>query len=374
MRTFKVFFVYAFTSKENYYSRSDIISVIEEVCEIAQSDSKNKNIKVVPDFYFNEFGNNLQIEIEYRIKNTDLCIIDISENNPNVFYEYGIARGVNCPIIVLKSKKSKNDYSIPSDIVGTHVLFYENIKDIIGRLSNRISNVISEIKHTEQNYLDLARKTWNFGRDIYPSHIYIIAASSETPSKFKEFNSPDHIYLDNLCDKDSILEISVLLGKLYPQSEIKILSIDNLPPSIIEENLVLIGGIGTQNTPNNEIAKKIIKTLRIDISYLDETMVYNGEEFHSQKGNDDFLSLDHAFFGRFDNPLNPNKRVFFAQGIHTFGVLGAIRAFSLHPTAINNHKLIDNIVSNNGNISAKFPINIIQCRVIIPPLTEEFLY
>src|SRR3989339_337395 len=60
MRTFKVFFVYAFTSKENYYSRSDIISVIEEVCEIAQSDSKNKNIKVVPDFYFNEFGNNLQ--------------------------------------------------------------------------------------------------------------------------------------------------------------------------------------------------------------------------------------------------------------------------------------------------------------------------
>lgn len=367
-----LFFAYSFRG-DDYYHRSDIISVIEDACEIASSDTmrlKNK-IKVKPDFYLKDFGSVLLFEIENRIKESKICIIDITDNNPNVFFELGLAKAYQNEIILLKNKKSIRDFEVPSDIKAIHLLYYDDIKEITGRISQRIVDAAKSITLLDDDILNVARNTWNFGKKEIPISINIVTASSETESVFRSFEHPDHIYLDNLCDKDSILELCVMLSKLYPLSDIKIFSTEHFQPSFYEEDIILIGGPGTSECLNNEVARIFLDNLKIPISYDDSALVYSDKRYEAIVNNKNLLTKDFAYFGKFINPFNALKKVFFLQGIHTLGVLGAVKSFALNPTAIYNHKILDN-QKPDDEIGLIFPINIVSGKTMPTLIKDDF--
>src|SRR5581483_10773131 len=116
------------------------------------------------------YGGILRSELLSKISNADIFIADISDNNPNVFYELGYIDALKKPTIIIKSRKEEEQYQIPSDISDR---FY---------LKKRIEEVL-EVPHLS---LDDVRRLW-FAEDA--SVINVIGPPSETKTKFSEVQS-----------------------------------------------------------------------------------------------------------------------------------------------------------------------------------------
>lgn len=107
------FFSFDYKNEENFILLEKIQSVL---CR------EKIGIKVIAPV--KEMGTlDIRSDIYEQIKKVHFCIADISSNNPNVFIEIGIARGMGKPIILLKSKESTCE--TPFNIYGDYRIEYE---------------------------------------------------------------------------------------------------------------------------------------------------------------------------------------------------------------------------------------------------------
>ncbi len=89
--------------------------------------------KIQPGAVFTNF-------IMDSIQSSDFIIVDISRQNPNVFYELGYAHALRKPTILLLS--SDETSSIPSDLQGNLYIIYDK-----ANLSSLRDKIISSAMH-----------------------------------------------------------------------------------------------------------------------------------------------------------------------------------------------------------------------------------
>lgn len=91
-------------------------------------------------------SNSITDDIFNHLKESDLVIADLTEHNPNAFYEIGYRTALNKPIIHLKAK---ND-SIPFDVSTTRTFDYDLTDlDSVSELKERLIQTISAIDFTD---------------------------------------------------------------------------------------------------------------------------------------------------------------------------------------------------------------------------------
>lgn len=85
----------------------------------------------------------LMDKVEKEIRSADLIIGDITHANPNVFYELGIARALDKPIIFMTQDDPE---SAPVDLRQFEFIHYDLAReqDLLARLDNAIGNIIGE--------------------------------------------------------------------------------------------------------------------------------------------------------------------------------------------------------------------------------------
>lgn len=91
-------------------------------------------------------GNNIVENIWQDICSSRFIIADLSQKNPNVYYELGICDAIGKTVIPICSKESlKNDYnnSLPFDISGGYTIFYD--EDYTG-MEKLKSDIVIRIK------------------------------------------------------------------------------------------------------------------------------------------------------------------------------------------------------------------------------------
>lgn len=97
-----------------------------------------KGIKTY-DLYDLSVGKSIQNVLKRKIKEADFCVIVISENNPNVYYELGICDGLGKPIFIIVDKDSNVPFFIQN-----HMYFKTSLDDSES-LKIPISNFIDAI-------------------------------------------------------------------------------------------------------------------------------------------------------------------------------------------------------------------------------------
>lgn len=118
----------------NTRNRSDKLlkHIIEPVCD------KN-NLKVIRVDTLNSSDSITNTIVEY-LNTADLVIADLSDHNPNAFYEIGYRSALKKPIIHLKSKET----SIPFDISSIRTFDYDLTDlDVVTELKNRLNQTIA---------------------------------------------------------------------------------------------------------------------------------------------------------------------------------------------------------------------------------------
>lgn len=146
--------------------------IIDPVC-------KDKGFEVVR---IDKLQHNTSItdEIKKYLQNSDLVISDITDHNPNCFYESGYREAFNKPLIFMKNKGT----SIPFDISTTRNLEYNlSDPDDVEKAKQELSSTIAGIDFKVETK-DEVRST-NYDRDLNK----ILNVVLNLDDKITKFNS-----------------------------------------------------------------------------------------------------------------------------------------------------------------------------------------
>lgn len=83
-----------------------------------------------------------------------MIIADMSDGNPNVFYELGICHTLGKPVILLCDEESKEqdyDGKLPFDLSNLQVIFYSNSGYGPTKLTNDVINAITNMRKQLNN-------------------------------------------------------------------------------------------------------------------------------------------------------------------------------------------------------------------------------
>jgi hypothetical protein len=82
--------------------------------------------------------------VKDRIQEADAIVADISDRNPNVFYEVGYAHACNRPVILICRKGAK----VPFDLQSYNYIQYKTIRELEQQLHDRLKATLGEFKRT----------------------------------------------------------------------------------------------------------------------------------------------------------------------------------------------------------------------------------
>jgi len=368
----KIFVGYEFSSRSKSYERTELESMIENAVDSVKTDIHN--VDLVLDCNDSKYGEPLLKEIIEKIKNCDIAIFEISDNNPNVMFELGIAYGIGKYIIILKNRKTIRKNPIPSDLRGIYRGEYEGpIANIRGRLANSIKmyllDILGERERAKEKYksLSVIRDFWGFIEGV-DKEIFVVCPviPLEDRTQYSLPESEEYMFLEKFGDKDSLIEITALLNKLYPTMTVKKYTCEDMPKEGYESNLILIGGPGY-----NTIVKEILERINSPFNYdLEEDLLV--DKFKNIKYGSKFSSgnivKDYGFFLKIPNPYNDTKKLIMINGIHTYGVFGVVKAFTTTDQGFKNCEQIIEKFGKDPSFCVLFEIEILNNQVITPKI------
>lgn len=172
------------------------------------------------------------------------------------------------------------------------------------------------------------------------------------------------------ADLDALMELWGHLRASNPELQISHRLPSEVKADDMSGHLVLLGGIGW-----NHVTRRLLKTLReMPISQFEVSDLKTGEIFKaSGAGGKEFrpvfedgddgpeLIEDVALLTRLRNPFNSNRTITICNGIHSRGVLGAVRA--LTDTAVRER--------NEAYLSQHFPDGLFAMLLRVPVVNGE---
>lgn len=356
------------------------------LAEEALSSSSNE-IKIEPFFDASDYGRPLPAQLRKQIKECDFLLADITTTllgdielvNENVMYEIGYAMSLGLPILVIRQQC---DTPLPSDLKDILVASYTEVEQLPDLLYGPLAQIVSKrtFSFGARNVDGDMRisRTW-FAPDT--TEIHIICSPEPERSRFASQSDPNYLFIDNLEDRDALLEVSTFLSRQYPKANLIRHSSDRLPPDALSGNLVVLGGPGFTKDEGNSVTRRMLAALDSTVKYSsdnDAIMIGSSGELLCELNTDNSVNKDYGSLLAAANPFNPIARVILCHGVYTYGTLGAVLALSDNPMAIKNHLLLDELnvfdeSAGANSFEAVFKVNVIVNGKISPPIIDPRL-
>lgn len=373
-RKSRIFVGYQMRSR--WHSKALLRKLIDKV---KYKIGKKENVDL--EIQYGEFhpGEFLFSEVFNAIKNCEIAIFDISENNPNVLIEVGMSYGIGKYVILLKNNLSREKYKVPSDVGAFIYLPYRNNTTISSDSTcNKIVSAISA-HYKKISHSIYYKLLWGFNEGDL---IYIVCPELEKPKKRQEPEPEEFLYLGKYGDIDSLVALQVSLSRLYPMLQIKVCTSEEFsrfPGTPYANNLIVIGG-----PDYNKVAKTLMKYTPFEfiekgkavLLKIKQQKVFFKAKFQRRGGIEEVI--DYGFFYKMPNPHNDKKKLIMINGIHTYGVYGAAKCFSLNEEceadiSISNCKIIINELGDNPNFATVLEVKSTMKNVITPKIRKENL-
>lgn len=253
----------------------------------------------------------------------------------------------------------------------------------INDMNKAMQEIYSSYSYRDNNFFDF----W-FPADT--AEIYVVASPADEKVQDAQLASRNYAFMDNLGDRDAILEIVKLLSKYYPKAHISIMETDRFPSDSLRNNIVVIGGPGGTeyvsfdgkviDDEGNKICKMFTQKFKSHVSYTNdcEFMNVDGTTYSAGYDVDGFMNSDYGYFASIVNPINPNNRVVLIHGIHTLGVVGAAMAFSTDIKAEMNYRLLHKTITENKALSIEFEaffrVDVFNGQAFCPVISQENVF
>jgi nucleoside 2-deoxyribosyltransferase len=348
--------------------------------------NQSGDVSVTPYFVADSYGRELPAQLRRQLRESDFLIADLSTIeigdraifNENVLFELGYALALDLPVFLVRNKNSK---TLPSDVRDILAASYDAPSDIVVLLEAQLAQTLARVMSSGGSRASAdarVAQTW-FDPNVFA--INIICTPEPERSRFASQDEPNYLFIDNLEDRDALLEVSTFLARQYPKANIIRHSADTTPPDALNGNLVVLGGPGLDTTEGNRITRELMQALKSDVRYCGDAdgLEYNGSKFLAEARPDKSISLDWGCIIAAQNPMNPYARVVVCHGIYTYGTLAAALALSDLPTSMPNHLLLGDAgvldpLSGAHQFEAVFRVPIVaNGRISAPKLQRDLI-
>ena len=276
-------------------------------------------------------GESLWMSVREAIGRSDVAVFDVSENNPNVMLEAGLALGSSKRIVMLKSLRSNESFKRPSDLVDYLYVPYRDAKALRGpracsEVETGIWNAVQRHQSPDRPFKDV----WGFGEFDEAS---VVCSELDSAEERQHPEPWEFIYLSKYGDQDALIEALTTIHELYPNAHVGYMTgtelWENRENDVLAGNLVLVGGPDyNRMTAAFERYSPFRYSQAADDNNISIRLKKGGQAFSPRKtGSSPEEDVDYGFFVSRRNPHNSQKRLIMIGGCHTRGVYGAIRAF-----------------------------------------------
>jgi hypothetical protein len=179
-----------------------------------------------------------------------------------------------------------------------------------------------------------ARRSWHFA-DSGPLTLVCTKLPEEEAPELAAPGNPNYTQLAGFGDLDAMVELHGHVRAENPGMNVYYKSAPDVKADDLSGHVVIIGGIAW-----NDVMRRLIDLSRLPVRQEEEPGLTSGDIFSTQAGDrrqkylpqwsaeTGALMEDVGLLVRMPNPLNSNRTITMCNGIHSRGVLGAVRTLT----------------------------------------------
>ena len=227
-------------------------------------------------------------------------------------------------------------------------------------------------------------KSWRF-EDGAPVTIICseLGKSIVVKPPLSDVDDPNYTRLYSFADLDALVE---LLGHLYsnnPEALINFLLASQVTSKDLINHIVLLGGIAW-----NDVTRRLNASVALPVRQVPNEKIPSGEVFeiasgqdHGQqfmprwqdgvpgtKENPGVLLEDVAMLARLPNPFNALRTLTYCNGIHSRGVLGAVRCLTDPAVRDDNESYLEETFFDSDRFAILMRVQVLGGETISPSL------
>ena len=218
---------------------------------------------------------------------------------------------------------------------------------------------------------------WHFS-DPGPVTLICAQLPPDQTSPLAEPANPNHAELFSYADLDALVELYGHIRAENPAIKVFYKLSSQFDADDLSGHVVLLGGIGW-----NEITEQLLDMSHLPVRQIADPDILTGEIFVVDSGGEEKRHLpkwtadgsklieDVGLIARRVNPLNSNRTLTICDGIHSRGVLGAVRALTDMRSRESllrefNEKYIAENFKDTSNFGILMRVPVVEGRAMTP--------
>jgi hypothetical protein len=216
-----------------------------------------------------------------------------------------------------------------------------------------------------------AHRSWYFP-DTGPLTIVCAQLPANQAGAFADPADPNYTELQSFADLDALVELFGHTRAENPHMQVSFRAAPNVVADDLSGHLVLLGGIVW-----NEVTQRLQEMMPVlPVQQIQDPAVETGEIFTVDDGErflpkwrDDahkILTEDVGLLVRAPNPLNTSRALVICNGIHSRGVLGAVRSLTDARLREKNEQYIAENFADFDSFAILMRVPVIEAKALTP--------
>lgn len=218
------------------------------------------------------------------------------------------------------------------------------------------------------------RRSWHFA-DPGPLTIVCAQLPPDKTGDFADPADPNYTELQSFADLDSLIELHGHVRAENPEMQVFFKASPKVVPDDLSGHVVLLGGIVW-----NAVTRRLYEMADLPVKQVKDDEVATGEIFVAGKEkflpkwsdkSQESLTEDVGLLARVPNPLNSSRALIICNGVHSRGVLGAVRTLTDAMLRDSNEQYIARNLTSSSSYAIVMRVPIIGRQAMTPDFNSS---
>jgi hypothetical protein len=222
-----------------------------------------------------------------------------------------------------------------------------------------------------------ARGSWHFS-DSGPATLICAQLPKVEMASLADPADPNYTELLSYADLDALVELHGHIRAENPTMEVFYKGAPNVSPDDLSGHVILLGGIAW-----NDITRRLSAMTEVPVRQVEDSSLASGEIFVAEIDGEDqtfrpmWSDPDHqliedvGLLARVPNPLNSSRTLTICNGVHSRGVLGAVRSLTDARLRQCNERYISDHFGDSESFLILMRVLVIEGQTMTPDLNTK---
>ena len=266
-----------------------------------------------------------------------------------------------------------------------HLVPVDELSEAEEETRKELERELFRLRDDDAGEVPSPHQSWRFEDD---APITIICSELSKSDEVKlgplsEVDNPNYTQAYSFADLDALIELVSYLNSSNPRATIRYILASQVTSKDLINHIVLLGGIAW-----NDVTRRLNASVELPVRQVQDERIHSGEVFEIEDGpnrgvqfmprwqNGDpgtadkpgVLLEDVAMLARLPNPFNALRTLTYCNGIHSRGVLGAVRCLTDAAVRDDNESYLEETFLDSDRFVILMRVQVLGSQTISPSL------